>query len=71
MKPKGANKQGNAYGTCNMRCEIPGGGGEHSDFGSFKTGWQNQHKLLQNVTGTQITTKISLFQYSLLHNKLR
>ena len=26
-----------------------------------KTGWQNQHKWLQNDTGTQITTKISLF----------
>ena len=27
----------------------------------FKTGWQNQHKWLRNDTGTQITTKISLF----------
>ena len=70
MKPKGANKQGNAYGTCNIRHAIPWGGGRHRDLGSFKTGQQNQHKLLQNDTGTQITTKYAYFN-SLLHNKLR
>ena len=36
MKPKAANKQGNAYGTCNMRCAIHGGGGGQSDLGSLQ-----------------------------------
>jgi len=38
MKPKGANKQGNAYGTYNIRCAIPEGGGGHSD----RQGWQSK-----------------------------
>ena len=52
MKPKGANKQGNAYRTCNIRRAVLGGGGGRSDLGSSKTRWQKQHKLLQNDTRT-------------------
>ena len=33
MKPKGANKQGNA---CNIRCAIHGGGGGQSDLGNLR-----------------------------------